>query len=98
MQPRGRAMVNTARARELGLGDDDWVRITSPRGSIDIQVEVTPVLKPGWIYVPGGWTDSNYNYLGIDEDLDPISSQANYTMCLGRLDKIAGPSHAKEAR
>lgn len=98
MQPRGRAMVNTARARELGLGDDDWVRITSLRGSIEIQVEVSPVLKPDWIYVPGGWTDSNYNYLGIDEDLDPISSQANYTMCLGRIDKIARPAHAEEAR
>lgn len=87
MQPRARAMVNSARARELGLQDDDWVRISSPRGSITIQVEVTPILKENWIYVPGGWADANYNELGIDADLDPVSSQANYTMCLGALQK-----------
>ena len=49
---------------------------------------MTPILKPDWIYVPGGWVDANYNYLGIDDDLDPISSQANYTMCLGTVEKL----------
>lgn len=98
MQPKARAMVNTARARDLRLENDDWIRISSPRGSIEIQVEVTPILKPDWVYVPGGWVDANYNDIGIDEDLDPISSQANYTMCLGAIEKITTPSTNKEVR
>lgn len=94
MQPEGRAMVHPRRAAELGLADGDWARISSPRGSIEMRVEVTPILREDWIYVPGGWADANYNYLGIDDDLDPISSQANYTACLGKIEKIDGPSGA----
>ena len=92
MQPEGRAMVHPRRAAELGLADGDWARISSPRGSIEMRVEVTPILREDWIYVPGGWADANYNYLGIDDDLDPISSQANYTACLGRIERIDGPT------
>lgn len=62
-----------------------------------MRVEVTPILREDWIYVPGGWADANYNYLGIDDDLDPISSQANYTACLGKIEKIDGPSGAASA-
>lgn len=81
-------MVNSDRAAVLGIEDGDWLRVSSPRGSITIKAEVTPILKEDWIYVPGGWVDANYNYLGIDDDLDPISSQANYTMCLGTIEKL----------
>ncbi|HIT44476.1 MAG TPA: hypothetical protein IAC28_00070, partial [Candidatus Aphodovivens excrementavium] len=62
------------------------------RGSIEMKVEVTPILREDWIYVPGGWASANYNELGIDADLDPISSQANYTACLGKIEKIADPT------
>lgn len=92
MQPEGRAMVNTRRAAELGIADGDWLRISSPRGSIEMRAEVTPILREDWVYVPGGWADANYNELGIDDDLDPISSQANYTACLGKIEKIDGPT------
>ena len=97
MQPEPKAMISTNRAAELGVEENDWLRITSPRGAIDIKAEVTPIIKDEWIYVPGGWADANYNYLGIDDQLDPISSQANYTMCLGNVEKIAAPSSGKEA-
>ena len=60
-----------------------------------MRVEVTPILREDWIYVPGGWADANYNELGIDDALDPISSQANYTACLGRIERIDGPSEGR---
>ena len=97
MQPEGRAMVNTRRAAQLGIKDGDWARISSPRGSILMKVEVTPILREDWIYVPGGWADANYNDLGIDDDLDPISSQANYTACLGKIEKAAPPCQPASA-
>lgn len=88
MQPEGHAMIHPEAAAALGIIEGDWMRIRSPRGSMEIRAEVTPILKKEWIYVPGGWVDQNYNYIGIDEDLDPISSQANYTMCLGNVEKL----------
>lgn len=88
MQPTGRAIVHPRTAGRLGLKDNALARISSPRGSIVMPVEVTPIVSESCIYVPGGWTDANYNELGIDEDLDPVSSQANYTMCLGKIERI----------
>ena len=88
MQPEPYLWLNSAWARELGIEKGELVEVSSPRGKIRVKAEPTTVIKPGWLYVPGGWTDANYNELGIDDALDPISSQANYTMCLGRVDKI----------
>lgn len=96
MQPEPYLWLNSAWARELGIEDGELVEVSSPRGSIRIKAEPTPIIKRGWLYVPGGWRDANYNVMGIDDALDPISSQANYTMCAGRVDKIDdGKAHAK---
>ena len=90
MQPEPYLWLNSAWARELGIEDGEIVEVSSPRGSIRVKAEPTPIIKRGWLYVPGGWRDVNYNVMGIDDELDPISSQANYTMCAGRIDKISG--------
>lgn len=88
MQPEPYLWLNSAWARELGIEKGELVEVSSPRGKIRVKAEPTTVIRPGWLYVPGGWADANYNELGIDDALCPISSQANYTMCLGRVDKI----------
>ncbi len=88
MQPDPYLWINSAWARELGIEDGELVEVSSPRGKIRIKAEPTPIIKRGWLYVPGGWNEANYNVMGIDDVLDPISSQANYTMCAGRVDKI----------
>ena len=75
-------------AAELGIDEGDLVKVSSPRGSIEIKATPTVIVRRDCLYVPGGWASANYNELGIDEALDPISSQANYTMCLGRIEKL----------
>lgn len=87
MQPEPAVMINPSRARERGISDGDMVKVSSPRGNIRLKAEVTPIIKEDWLYVPGGWVQANYNELGIDDELDPISSQANYMMCLGSIEK-----------
>ncbi|MCE5208261.1 MAG: molybdopterin-dependent oxidoreductase [Chloroflexi bacterium] len=88
LEPTPKVMIHPQKANELGIGNDDWTIVESPRGSIRIQAELNPAIRPEWLYVPGNWTEANYNELGIDSDVDPISSQSNYMMCLGRI-KIA---------
>ncbi len=88
MQPEAYLWLNDEWARELGIENGELVQMSSPRGKIRIKAEPTNVMKRGWLYVPGGWVDQNYNELGIDDEVDPISSQANYTMCAGRIDKL----------
>ncbi len=85
--PEARVMIHPDKASELGIADNDWCVVESPRGSIKIRAEVTRVVSPKCLYVPGGWDNANYNDLGIEEDIDPISSQPNYMTCLGRIRK-----------
>ena len=79
-RPEAYVWVHPERARDLGISDGALVRVVSPRGEIRIKAQLTPIIARGWLYVPGGWAEQNYNVLGIDDALDPISSQANYTM------------------
>ena len=88
MQPEPYLLINTEVAAGLGIGEGDLVEVSSPRGSIRIKAVPTAIIRKDCLYVPGGWAGANYNELGIDEELDPISSQANYTMCLGRIEKL----------
>ncbi len=82
--------INVKRARELNIKDGDWVCVSSPRGHIEAKAETTTIIGEECIYVPGGWAQANYNELGIDDALDPVSSQANYTTCLGNIEKREG--------
>ena len=88
MQPEPYLWINADVAAEMGIEAGEPVKVSSPRGSIEIKAEPTAIVRKDCLYVPGGWVDANYNELGIDDELDPISSQANYTMCLGRVEKL----------
>jgi anaerobic selenocysteine-containing dehydrogenase len=46
-------------AARLGLEDGKQARITSAAGSVDIEVEVTDIIRPGVVSVPHGWGDGN---------------------------------------
>jgi len=87
LRPEPRVMMHPKKAAEIGVTDGDWVVVESPRGSIRIRAELSTAIKPEWLYVPGGWPDANYNQLGVEDVTDPISSQANYMTCLGRVRK-----------
>jgi anaerobic selenocysteine-containing dehydrogenase len=88
MKPEPFAMVNTIDAKKLGITTGDWIELASLRGAMSIKVEVTNKIGTGQIYVPGGWAKSNFNEMGIDDQVCPISSQPNYMTCLANVKKI----------
>ncbi|MGE4273636.1 MAG: molybdopterin-dependent oxidoreductase [Desulfitobacterium sp.] len=75
-------LINPQTASDLGVKENDWVEVESPRDAIRIKAHLTEVIDKGSVYIPGGWAEANYSLLGIDEDLDPITSQPNYMQCL----------------
>lgn len=87
MLPEARALINPKKAADLGIIEDDWIEVESKRGKISIKAKITNAIAPNSIYLPGGWTNSNYNKLAIDEDMCPISGQPNYTSCLAKVSK-----------
>ncbi len=46
-------------ASRLGLEDGKPARVTSPAGAVDVEVEVTDMLRPGVVSLPHGWGDGN---------------------------------------
>ena len=78
-------LINPRKASELGIKNNDWVLVESPRGSIKLKAQLTETIAPTSVYVPGGWEEANYNVLGIEDDICAISSQANYMQCLCRV-------------
>ncbi|NLH80847.1 MAG: formate dehydrogenase, partial [Phyllobacteriaceae bacterium] len=60
---RNKLYVATSKARELGLVDDDWVRVTSHNGSIKVQIKTMEGLNPETVWTwnaigkrSGSWT------------------------------------------
>jgi anaerobic selenocysteine-containing dehydrogenase len=51
--------VHPEDAERLGLEEGKPARIASAAGSVDIEVEVTDVVRPGVVSVPHGWGDGN---------------------------------------
>lgn len=81
-------LINPKKAGELSIRNNDLVLVESPRGSIKLKAHLTETIAPSSVYIPGGWEDANYNLLGIEDDVCPISSQANYMQCLCRVSPI----------
>jgi anaerobic selenocysteine-containing dehydrogenase len=46
-------------ASRLGLEDGKPARVTSPAGTVDVEVEVTDTIRPGVVSMPHGWGDGN---------------------------------------
>ncbi|HJP66767.1 MAG TPA: molybdopterin dinucleotide binding domain-containing protein, partial [Actinomycetota bacterium] len=78
-------------AERLGLEDGKVARVSSTAGSVDIEIEVTDVVRPGVVSIPHGWGDGNgqvrasvaarqpsvnSNALAPAEMIDPLSGNA----------------------
>jgi anaerobic selenocysteine-containing dehydrogenase len=78
-------------AVRLGVEEGKPARVSSPAGSIDIEVEVTETVRPGVVSIPHGWGDgngdvrasvaarqpaANSNVLAPADLIDPLSGNA----------------------
>ena len=75
-------------AADVGVGDADVVRVTSRRGTIDVPVHVTALLRPGLAFMPIHFPDdADVNQLTIDA-WDPKSGTAEFKATAIRLDRV----------
>ena len=76
--PEPRVMVHPADAWSLGIAQDQYVEVSSPRGKIRVRATVSENIGPGLVAIDYGWgnpTDgkSNLNVLTRDDCWDPVS-------------------------
>ncbi len=74
LMPDPLADIHPADASDRGIQSGDTVRISSPRGTIEMKANVTDTIKQGVVSIPHHWPDgANANVLVDDRGLDPIS-------------------------
>jgi anaerobic selenocysteine-containing dehydrogenase len=80
-------------AHEAGIGEGDWVELTTPRGSVRARARISGV-RPGVVFVPfhyGYWDggdDRAANELTITQ-WDPASKQPLFKTAAARVTKVA---------
>jgi assimilatory nitrate reductase catalytic subunit len=87
LAPEAWVEINEVDAKPLGLRTGDLARVTSSRGAIErLVVRVTPIVRPGEVFVPFHYDEACANRLTVDE-FDPISREPNYKQCAVRVER-----------
>ena len=71
--PEPLAEINPVTAGQYGLKDMDIAIVESPRGEIEMKVNVTDAILPGVINIPHGWEEANVNVLTNNTPADQIT-------------------------
>lgn len=83
----GYLQINIEDAKELGIKDQELVRISSRRGSVIARALVTDRVQKGATYMTYQWWIGAANELTLD-NLDPISKTPEYKYCAVKVEKI----------
>jgi ferredoxin-nitrate reductase len=89
--------VSEEDARQLGIRDGDWLKVTSRRGQAEAPARVGGI-EPGHLFIPFhfGYWDHPGRARAANEmtlfDWDPISKQPHYKHSAVRVEKVAAPT------
>jgi formate dehydrogenase major subunit len=92
IQPEAHVWMNPGDAADLGVGEGDFVRITSRRGSIELRAKLSHRDTPGTCFIPFHFREAAANVLTIDE-IDPFGKIPEFKFCAVRIE----PAGVREA-
>ena len=84
--PSAYVEMHPADAEELNLADNETVRATSRRGTIELSVRITDRVDKGLVFVPFHYTEASVNLLTNDA-LDPHCKIPEAKVCAIRIEK-----------
>ena len=77
--------VNPADAAELGIRDGEAVKVSSRRGSVEVNAKVTDKVGKGVIFMPFHFAEAAANVL-TNSALDPVSKIPEFKVCSARIE------------
>jgi anaerobic selenocysteine-containing dehydrogenase len=81
--------VSPADAETLKIGPNDWVRVRSARGFVDVRAFITPVVQPGQLFMPMHHARTNQlTYPAFD----PYSRQPSYKASAVSVERVPPPA------
>ena len=84
--PDALAEINPSDAKELGVEDGAKVKVTSRRGEVEVEAQVTERVPRGTIFMSFHFGEAAANVL-TNPALDPVSKIPEYKVCAVRVEK-----------
>jgi formate dehydrogenase major subunit len=91
IQPEAHVYLNPDDAAAMGVGEGDFVRVTSRRGSIELAARLSHRDTPGTCFIPFHFREAAANVLTIDE-IDPHGKIPEFKFCAVKVEKAGGHS------
>jgi formate dehydrogenase major subunit len=88
IQPGPEVYLHPADAARLGLAHGEMARVSSRRGTIELQVRISHAEAPGNCFIPFHFREAAANLLTIDE-IDPFGKIPEFKFCAVRIEPAA---------
>jgi formate dehydrogenase major subunit/formate dehydrogenase alpha subunit len=88
LQPGNFIEMHRKDARMRGVRDGEEVRVTSRRGSVRATVNISPRMRPGCVWMPLHFADSNVNLVTNDAG-DSVTGTGEYKVCAVRVEALS---------
>jgi formate dehydrogenase major subunit len=87
IQPEPHIFMNPDDAKTMGIGDGDFVRVSSRRGTIETRARLSHRDTPGTCFMPFHFREAAANLLTIDE-IDPMGKIPEFKFCAVRIERV----------
>jgi anaerobic selenocysteine-containing dehydrogenase len=81
------ADLNPADAARLNLKQGDAVRLATPKGAIEVKVNLTEMVQPGVVHMYHGYAAADVNTLLDADYLDPLSGYPGFKSALCKVER-----------
>ncbi len=96
--------INPETAHKYGISEGDYVKVTSPKGSLEVKAKLLQTIKPEVVYIPFGLGHRAYGRyakgIGVNpyeilfEDNDSISGESSLISTKVAVEKVSGKEQA----
>jgi formate dehydrogenase major subunit len=86
--PEGFIEISPETADRLGIVNEELVKVSSRRGSVDVKARVTDIIQNEVVFMPFHFAEASANILTNASALDEISSMPELKVCAVRVEKI----------
>ena len=83
--------IHPQTAQKLGIANEEVVRLTTPRGSMEIKALVVPTIRPDTVFVPYHWGHREAINQLTSPVVEPTVKIPEYKACAARVEKLSSP-------
>lgn len=87
IEPDAFVAINPHDLETINASHNDWVRVASRRGEIELQVRADPTVLPGNVFIPFHFREAAANVLTNDA-LDPFGKIPGFKYCAVRIEAV----------